>query len=54
MEYKKILEQRNALLKRENTAQNGFHLTMEILSEKLAGCAAQITKKRADYFKTAF
>ena len=54
MEYKKILEQRNALLKRENTAQNGFHLTMEILSEKLAECAAQITKKRADYLKRLF
>ena len=54
MEYKKILEQRNALLKRENTAQNGFRLTMEILSEKLAECAAQITKKRADYLKRLF
>ena len=27
---------------------------MEILSEKLAGCAAQITKKRADYLKRLF
>lgn len=54
MEHKKILEQRNALLKSETIGQESFHLTAEILSEKLAQSAAVITQTRAKYLKRLF
>lgn len=49
LEYGKILEQRNALLKNFTAYGNSFDVTFEILSEKLAVCAAKITACRAEY-----
>ena len=54
MEYKKLLEQRNALLKNYEKNKDGFALTAEILSEKLAADAAYITEVRAKYLKRLF
>lgn len=54
MEYKKLLEQRNALLKNHEKYRDGFLMTMEILSEKLALDAAFITEVRAGYLKRLF
>lgn len=54
MEHKKLLEQRNALLKNAETAGTGFMLTMEILSDKLACNAGFITKIRMDYLQRLF
>lgn len=54
MEHKKILEQRNALLKSYEDNREGFSLTIEILSEKLAECAAFITEVRAVYLDRLF
>lgn len=54
MEYKKLLEQRNALLKNYEKNKDGFSLTAEILSEKLAADAAYITEVRAKYLKRLF
>ena len=54
MEYKKILEQRNALLKNYEKSNDGFDLTSEILSEKLAVDAGYITEIRARYLKRLF
>ena len=47
MEYSKILEQRNALLKNYMNYGTSFDMTFSILSEKLAVCGAQITAVRA-------
>ena len=49
MEYSKILEQRNALLKNYMNYGASFDMTFAILSEKLASCAAKITIVRAKY-----
>lgn len=49
MEYGKILEQRNALLKNYTSYGTSFDMTFAILSEKLAVCAARITAVRARY-----
>lgn len=49
MEYSKILEQRNALLKNYMNYGASFDMTFAILSEKLAVCAAKITAVRAKY-----
>ena len=49
LEYGKILEQRNALLKNYQSYGDSFGVTLEILSEKLAVCAAKITAVRAEY-----
>lgn len=54
MEYKKLLEQRNALLKNYEKNKDSFALTAEILSEKLANDAAFITEIRAKYLKRLF
>lgn len=54
MEYKKLLEQRNALLKNFERNTDGFALTAEVLSEKLAADAAYITEVRAKYLKRLF
>jgi DNA replication and repair protein RecF len=54
MEYKKLLEQRNALLKNYEKNKDGFSLTAEVLSEKLAEDAAFITEIRAKYLKHLF
>lgn len=54
MEYKRLLEQRNALLKNYEKNKDGFSLTAEILSEKLAVDAAFITEVRARYLKRLF
>ncbi|MBQ7308742.1 MAG: DNA replication/repair protein RecF [Clostridia bacterium] len=54
MEYKKLLEQRNALLKNYEKNKESFALTAEILSEKLAQNAAYITEVRAKYLKRLF
>ena len=54
MEYKKLLEQRNALLKNHEKYRDGFLMTMDILSEKLALDAAFITEVRAKYLKRLF
>jgi DNA replication and repair protein RecF len=49
LEYGKILEQRNALLKNAFMYGESFDVTFSILSEKLALCAAKITAVRAKY-----
>lgn len=54
MEYKKFLEQRNALLKNYEKNKESFSITVEILSEKLAFDAAFITEVRARYLKRLF
>jgi DNA replication and repair protein RecF len=54
IEYKKLLEQRNALLKNYEKNKEGFSLTAEILSEKLAEDAAFITEIRAKYLQRLF
>ena len=54
IEYKKLLEQRNALLKNYERNKDGFSLTAEVLSEKLACDAAFITEIRAKYLKRLF
>ena len=54
MEYKKLLEQRNALLKNYEKNKDSFALTAEILSEKLAADAAYITEVRAKYLTRLF
>jgi DNA replication and repair protein RecF len=51
MEYGKILEQRNALLKNDQGYGASFDMTLDILSEKLADCAARITAVRAEYLE---
>lgn len=52
MEYSKILEQRNALLKNYMNYGTSFDMTFSILSEKLAVCGAQITAVRAKYIES--
>jgi DNA replication and repair protein RecF len=54
MEYKKLLEQRNALLKNYEKNKDGFALTAEVISEKLAADAAFITEIRAKYLQRLF
>ena len=54
MEYKKLLEQRNALLKNYEQNKESFSLTMEILSEQLAHQAAYVTEVRAKYLTRLF
>ena len=54
MEHKKILEQRNGLLRNYEENREGFSLTVEILSEKLAQSAAFITQIRAKYLDRLF
>ena len=54
MEHKKLLEQRNALLKNYEKNRAGFDLTAEVLSDKLAEAAAYITQVRAQYLVRLF
>ena len=54
MEHKKLIEQRNALLKGYEKQKDSFAVTMEILSEKLAQDAAYITEVRAKYLTKLF
>ncbi len=54
MEHKKLIEQRNALLKGYEKQRDSFPVTMEILSEKLAQDAAYITEVRAKYLVRLF
>lgn len=54
MEHKRLVEQRNALLKNYESNKSSFALTIEILSEKLASSAAFITQIRADYLERLF
>ncbi len=54
IEYKKLLEQRNALLKGYEKQKDSFDATMEILSERLAVSAAYITRERARYLIRLF
>ena len=54
MEHKKLLEQRNALLKGYEKQKDSFAVTMDILSEKLAQDAAYITEVRAKYLTKLF
>lgn len=49
MEYGKVLEQRNALLKNFGAYGSSFDVTFDILSEKLAACAGKVTATRAKY-----
>lgn len=51
IEYGKILEQRNALLKNYLSYGASFEMTLAILSERLATCSARITACRARYLK---
>ncbi|MBQ8447563.1 MAG: DNA replication/repair protein RecF [Clostridia bacterium] len=49
LEYGKLLEQRNALLKNYQSYGASFDITLSVLSERLASCAAKITSVRAEY-----
>ena len=49
LEYGKLLEQRNALLKNYQSYGASFDITFSVLSERLALCAAKITAVRAEY-----
>ena len=49
LEYGKLLEQRNALLKNHTSYGSSFDITFSVLSERLAECAARITAERAEY-----
>ncbi|MGN1095331.1 MAG: DNA replication/repair protein RecF, partial [Eubacteriales bacterium] len=49
MEYNKLLENRNALLKNYDTYGSSFGMTFEIISEKMAVCAAKIASVRSKY-----
>lgn len=49
LEYGKLLEQRNALLKNHQSYGSSFDITFSVLSERLATCAAKITAVRAEY-----
>ena len=49
LEYGKILEQRNALLKNCRDYASSFEITFSVLSERLAVLAAKITAVRAEY-----
>lgn len=51
MEYGKILEQRNALLKNYMNCGASFDITFSIISEKLSVCSAAITAMRAVYLE---
>ena len=51
MEYTKIIEQRNALLKNYASYGASFDMTFSILSEKAATTAARITAARSEYIK---
>lgn len=51
MEYTKIIEQRNALLKNYASYGASFDMTFSILSEKAATTAAKITAARSEYIK---
>ena len=51
IEYGKILEQRNALLKNYMSYGASFDMTFAILSEKLSSAAARITAVRARYLE---
>ncbi len=54
IEHKKLVEQRNALLKNYEKQKDSFYMTMEIISEKLAEDAAYITEVRAKYLDRLF
>ena len=51
LEYGKLLEQRNALLKNYGSYGASFDITFSVLSERLAACAARITAARAEYLE---
>ncbi len=54
IEHKKLLEQRNALLKGYEKQKDSFAFTVEILSERMAHAAAYITEVRAKYLSRLF
>lgn len=55
IEYEKLLEQKNALLKnQEDYSRDDFDKTYEVLSERLSGDAAYITRIRASYLEKLF
>ncbi len=49
LEYGKVLEQRNALLKNYQSYGASFGITFSVLSERLAASAAKISAMRAEY-----
>ena len=51
LEYGKLLEQRNALLKNHTSYGAAFDITFSVLSERLAACAARITATRTEYLE---
>ncbi len=51
LEYGKLLEQRNALLKNYGSYGASFDITFSVLSERLAACAARITATRTEYLE---
>lgn len=51
MEYSKIIEQRNALLKNYLSYGTSFDMTFSVLSEKASVTAAKITAVRSEYIK---
>ncbi len=54
IEYQKVLEQRNALLRSYENNPEGFDLLYDVLSEKLAKDCGYITAVRAEYLKKLF
>lgn len=54
IEYQKVLEQRNALLRSYEENPEGFDLLYDVLSEKLAKDGGYITAVRAEYLEKLF
>lgn len=54
IEYQKVVEQRNALLRSYEDKPDGFDMLYDVLSEKLAHLCGYITAVRAEYLKRIF
>lgn len=54
IEYQKIIEQRNALLRSYEDKPEGFDTLYDVLSDKLASLGGYITAVRAEYLKRIF
>lgn len=54
IEYQKLLEEKNALLKTYEDNPEGFDMMYDVITEKMAQNAAYITSVRASYLKILF
>ncbi|MBQ0125069.1 MAG: DNA replication/repair protein RecF [Clostridiales bacterium] len=54
IEYQKLLEEKNALLKSYEDKPEGFDMMYDVISEKMAMLGGYITAVRADYLKRLF